>query len=74
MFWRCIFFVGFVVRACWAGLMVLLMVALVGALLSAACHQAGGAGVPAGAFGKGLAQGVRAQARAVLNSLPPTEN
>lgn len=29
---------------------------------------------PAGAFGKGLAQGVRAQVRAVLNSLPPTEN
>ena len=65
MFWYC---VVVVFRALWLLLVALLMVVLVATMLSAACQQAGGQGLPAGAFGASLVELVGA----LRNSLPPT--
>ena len=64
MFWYC---VVVVFRALWLLLMALLMVVLVATMLSAACQQAGGQGLPEGALGRSLVDMV-AELR---NSLPP---
>lgn len=68
MFWYC---VVVVFRALWlllmALLMALLMVVLVATMLSAACRQAGGQGLPEGAFGSSLVELVGE----LRNSLPP---
>lgn len=60
MFWYC---VVVVFRAFW----LLLMVVLVATMLSAACQQAGGQGLPEGAFGRSLVELVGE----LRNSLPP---
>lgn len=69
MFWYC---VVVVFRALWLLLVALLMVVLVATMLSAACQQAGGQGLPEGAFGREVGQVVGNTMRALLNSLPPT--
>lgn len=64
MFWYC---VVVVFRALWLLLMALLMVVLVATMVSAACQQAGGQGLPEGAFGGSLVELVGE----LRNSLPP---
>ncbi|MBR3903218.1 MAG: hypothetical protein IKJ29_06130 [Akkermansia sp.] len=64
MFWYC---VVVVFRALWLLLVALLMVVLVATMLSAACQQAGGQGLPEGAFGRSLVELVGE----LRNSLPP---
>ena len=64
MFWYC---VVVVFRALWLLMVVLLMVVLVATMLSAACQQAGGQGLPEGAFGSSLVELVGE----LRNSLPP---
>ena len=65
MFWYC---VVVVFRALWLLMVALLMVVLVATMLSAACQQVGGQGLPEGAFGSSLVELVRE----CCNSLPPT--
>lgn len=64
MFWYC---VVVVFRALWLLMVALLMVVLVATMLSAACRQAGGQGLPEGAFGSSLVELVGE----LRNSLPP---
>ena len=64
MFWYC---VVVVFRALWLLMVALLMVVLVATMLSAACQQVGGQGLPEGALGRSLVDMVRE----LRNSLPP---
>ncbi len=65
MFWYCLVIV---LRALWALVVTLLLLLLVVAVLGAACQEAGGQGLPVGAFGTSLVELVDA----LRNSLPPT--
>ena len=75
MFWYCVVVVFRALRLLLMALlmvvlMALLMVVLVATMLSAACRQAGGQGLPEGAFGSSLVELVGE----LRNSLPPTCN